>query len=142
MKRDVFQGREIDMIKQSRKFILVLINDLAVQQLNVIPVGFNNNIIWNVGHLIWAQQEVCYRRSGLKIQVEDKYFSPFRSGSKPDAFADEKEIIVIKQLLISTIDQFITDLENNVFIIDDAVSGLSFHDWLHAGYIMALKRLV
>jgi hypothetical protein len=132
----------VKYLNQSRTFILEQIKDLTVQQLNKIPAGFNNNIIWQLGHLIWAQQIDCYKRRGTQIVVDDKYFSPFQSGTKPGAFIDEPEISTIKQLLITTIDQLAVDIESGTVVPDDTILGTSFHDWLHAGYIMALKRLV
>ena len=139
-----FMSRDaVKNLKQSRTFILGQIKDLTVQQLNNIPAGFNNNIIWNIGHLIWAQQNDCYKRNGLQIVVDDKYFSPYQSGTKPGSFIDEKEIADMKRLLITTIDQLATAMESETFVTNDAILlGLSFHDWLHAGYIMALKHVV
>ena len=137
MEKDAVKG-----LKQSRTFILELIKDLTAQQLNKIPASFNNNIIWNIGHLVWAQQSDCYKRNGLQIVVDDKYFSPYRSGTKPGSFIDEAEITAIKQLLITTIDQLAADIEIGTLVTNDAIWGLLLHDWLHAGYIMALKRLV
>jgi hypothetical protein len=132
----------VKYLNQSRTFIFEQIKNLTVQQLNKIPAGFNNNIIWQLGHLIWAQQNDCYIRSGTQIVVDDKYFSPFQSGTKPSSFIDEAEITVIKQLLISTIGQMALDIESETIVTNDAILGTCFHDWLHAGYITALKRLV
>ena len=142
MIRDEFKDKIIELIKQPRMFIPEQIKDLTDQQLNKIPPAFNNNIIWNVAHLIWAQQEVCYQRFGLQITVDDNYFSPYKTGTKPGTIIDENEIMYIKHLLITTTDKLVADLENNVLVIDNAIIGLPLHDWLHAGYIMALKRLV
>ena len=132
----------VKYLSQSRRFILEQIKDLTVQQLNKIPTGFNNNIIWQLGHLIWAQQNDCYKRNGTQIVVDDKYFSPFQSGTKPGSFVDEAEITIIEQLLITTIDQMAVDIESETIVTNDDLLGTSFHDWLHAGYIMAFKRLV
>jgi len=48
--------KEIERLKKTRIFLLDLIKDLTTEQLNEIPKGFNNNIIWNLGHLIASQQ--------------------------------------------------------------------------------------
>jgi hypothetical protein len=142
MGEDVVQYKPVEMLRQSRMFILEQIKDLNAQQLNKIPSGFNNNLIWNVGHLIWAQQNDCYKRLGLNIKVDEKYFFPYKTGSKPGLYIDENEIFLIKELLLTTIDQASADLKENVFVVDDGIVGLSLHDWLHTGYILALRRLV
>jgi hypothetical protein len=34
-----------------------------LDQLNTIPEGFNNNLIWNIGHIIVSQQLLVYKLS-------------------------------------------------------------------------------
>ena len=67
----------IAQIKKTRSFIIDLVENLSAEQLNHIPPGFNNNIIWNIAHLTATQQNMCYVRSGLEITIEDKIFHPF-----------------------------------------------------------------
>ena len=148
---------QINMMRTTRTWLLNIIKDLSTEQLNEIPAGFNNNIIWNVGHLIAAQQGVCYVRAGLKPVVEEKYFLNYKSETKPTGAASEDEINAIKELLFSSLDQLDSDLEKNIFAnytawatrygvemknIDDALSFLPFHEGLHVGYVMALKRAI
>ncbi|MFA6084925.1 DinB family protein [Mucilaginibacter sp.] len=148
----------LNTIIVTRKHLLHLIEGLTTEQLNHVPTGFNNNIIWNVAHLISAQQGICYTRAGAPITVDDKFYSPYRPDTKPNGFIDSAEIEVIKELLITAIDhQLETDYKNNVFknysewvtrygmkitSIEDAINLLPFHDGMHIGYVMALKRLV
>ena len=151
---------KIKKLKQLRQFLLSRIADLNAEQLNKIPEGFNNNIIWNLAHLIFAQQSICYLRAGQKIKVSDKYISPYKTNTKPAGFIDEQEIEIIKQLLLNTIDELLSDYHNRIFSnynppegvnktygiavndIDEALDFLLYHDGLHSGYIMSLKRLL
>jgi DinB superfamily len=148
---------KIEQVKNIRKFLLSIINDLNADQLNEVPAGFNNNIIWNVAHLVAAQQGICYIRSGIKLTVEEKYFQEYKPGTKPERSIDGNEIETIKQLLTTTLDQFELDYKNNLFVnynvfttrygvelknIDEAIDFLPFHEGFHSGYIIALKRLV
>jgi hypothetical protein len=96
---------KIENIKSFRLFLLEQIDYLTTKQLNEIPEGFNNNVIWNLGHLICVQQNMCYVKAGLSIAVDDKYFSPFLSGTKPESFIHEQEIKNIKEVFISSIDK-------------------------------------
>ncbi|MEX8546903.1 MAG: DinB family protein [Mucilaginibacter sp.] len=137
--------------------MLTLIENLNTEQLNQLPEGFNNNIIWNLAHLTAVQQALCYKRSGLQPIVQDKYVTPFLPGTKPDSFIDSNEVETIKSLLISSLDEFESDYKKGFFStytpvvtrygvaldnIDDAVNFLPFHEGFHTAYIMALKRLV
>jgi len=147
----------ISQIKNTRIFILELVKELNSGQLNKIPTGFNNNIIWNIAHLTAAQQNLCYKRSGLEITVEEKYFTPFLSGTKPDKFIQKEEIESIFDVLLNTIDQLATDYTSGIFkqfdpwdkrygmklnSIEDAINFIPFHEGMHIGYIIALKKLI
>ena len=148
---------QINQIKNTRIFILDLVKDLSIEQLNKIPSGFNNNIIWNIAHLTAAQQNLCYSRSHLLPTVADKHFLPFLSGTKPQGFLSETEIMDIYSTFLASIDQFKIDYASNLFLkfdqwdkrygmklknIEDAINFIPFHEGMHIGYIMALKKLV
>lgn len=149
--------KAIETIKQPRIKILEELQSFSLDQLNEIPAGFNNNIIWNLGHMIAAQQGICYARSGVDKLVSDEFFMAYKPGSKPEKFIDQAGYETIKKLLFSTLDQMETDLENNLFVnytpvmtrynveltnIQDAIEFLPFHEGLHIGYIMSLRKVV
>lgn len=144
-------------LRVTRLHLLHLIENLTTEQLNKVPAGFNNNIIWNVAHVISAQQGVCYTRANVPFIVADKYYTPYRPDTKPNGFIDSAEVDIIKGLLISTIEQLENDYNNHVFDnytpwatrygvqinnIEEAVNFVPFHDGMHIGYVMALRRLV
>jgi len=147
----------LNTIIVTRKHLLHLIEGLTSEQLNQVPAGFNNNIIWNIAHLISAEQGVIYTRAGLPFVVDDKFYTPYRPDTRPTRFINSAEVGVIKELLITTINQLGTNYQNKIFTtyphwtsrygiqitsIEDAINFLPFHDGMHIGYVMALKRLV
>lgn len=147
----------IEIIRKPRIMMLNMVKDLSTEQLNHIPQGFNNNVIWNLAHIISGQQGICYTRADLPIIVDDKYYTPFRPDTKPAGFIDDGEIAVIKDLFLSTIDKLEADLEKGIFTsyptwttrygldlssIEEAIAFLPFHEGLHCGYMMALKRVI
>lgn len=150
-------NKKIDRIKKIRLFLLDLVHDLTLNQLNKIPLGFSNNIIWNLGHLIAAQQGVCYARAVAKPVVDEKYILAYKPGTKPEQHVDAKEVEIIKSIFLSSLDQLEIDYQNKEFTnystwstrygtqltnIDDAIEFLMYHEGLHAGAVIALKRLV
>ena len=137
--------------------ILDILKDYTIEQVNKIPQGFNNNIIWNLGHMIATTQGLCYKRSGVPIRVSDAFFETFKSGSKPERFITEAEYDEIKALLFSTLGAIEKDYDAKLFQnfdpmvtrynvdlnnIDEALAFIPFHDGLHIGYIMSLRKLV
>ena len=153
-------NHKLEQIKAFRFFVLKHIKDLTLEQLNCIPKGYNNNIIWNLGHLVSAAQTLCYKRAGLAPTVDDKYISPFLPTTKPEYFISREEIEIMKGLLISTVDTLKEDLVGKDFSkyskserikefygidvssIEEVIEFLLYHEGFHSGYIVALKRLV
>lgn len=149
-------NHQILRIKKTRESLINQLAGISIEAYNKIPDGFNNNIIWNVGHLIAAQQGVCYVRAGVK-PVTEKYFSLYKPGTKPEHSVDENEVEEIKATLLTSIDQLDIDYPSNIFTnypswttrygveiasIDDALQFLMYHEGLHTGIIMSMKRIV
>lgn len=59
--------KQFDILRKTRQYVLELIANLSMEQLNEVPAGFTNNIVWNLGHMLASQQGVCYLRGGLLI---------------------------------------------------------------------------
>ena len=149
--------KQFEILRNTRKSLIQFIDGLSPEQLNEIPPGFNNNIIWNLAHMVSAQQNVCYVRSGRKVVVDEAFFASYKPDTKPEGTVGEAGIAAIKELLLSTIDRFESDYKENVFAdyipvttrygvelttIEDVLGFLPYHDGLHRGYIMALKRVI
>jgi hypothetical protein len=147
----------IDIMRGARLFLINLIDGISIEKLNEIPVGFNNNLAWNFGHVIANQQILLYRNAGAKPVIEDKIIDKYKTGTRPESFIDKKEFEILKKYLIESIDKFEEDSATNMFQnyrafdlksypgvrlknISDAAKFVSFHDGLHVGYSMALKR--
>ena len=75
----------LSSLRQTRQNILARMADLTLAQLNIIPVGFSNNLIWNFGHVLVTQQLLCYKRSGQEMLVEEEIVNKYRKGSRPAA---------------------------------------------------------
>lgn len=81
----------------------------------------------------------------------------YRKGSKPTGIIQESEIAVIKNLLITIPEKSIKDYKNGIFAqyspymtsfninltsIEDGIKFNNYHEGLHVGTIMALRKLV
>lgn len=150
-------NEKIELIRKTRNFLITGIKDLTNEQLNTIPPGFNNNIVWNLGHLVASQQGICYARAGLKTFVSAEFFNNYKPGSKPEGNVNEEDIEKIKDLLFSSLEIFEQDYEKGLWAsypawttrsgieidsIDKAIDFLHYHEGLHSGYILTMKRVV
>ncbi|MFU1857687.1 DinB family protein [Sphingobacterium sp. NGMCC 1.201703] len=146
-------------ILKSRQKFIELIDGLSPEQLNKIPAGFNNNIIWNFAHIVVSTQTLVYVRTGIKADTSwVKYNEDYKKDTKPTRFVEQAEIDELKEIAIRSIEQIATDYENGVFgeitsfstatygypmdTIEEVIALTSGHDNVHFGYAMAQRRLV
>lgn len=152
-------SQHMDIITKPRQTILTTLDALTIDQLNTIPAGFNNNIIWNLGHMIAAQCGIWYKRAGLSlpVMVSEEFFETYKPGTKPERFYTADDLNQIKELFFSTLTQFEADRKTDMFdnyptwttrygaelhSVEDAAAFIPFHEGLHIGAIVALRKLV
>lgn len=134
-----------------------LIQGFTLEQLNKVPAGFNNNLIWNVAHIIVTQQALVYKLAGLSMMVSEEMIEKYKKGTKTEHEASQEEVDEILSLLHKTIAQTEIDIENNLFqnfteyptstgfVLKsnfDSMSFNNFHEGIHIGVIMAIRKLV
>ena len=146
-----------EILKKNRALILKITDDFTLDQLNKIPNGFGNNIIWNMAHLVVIQEILCYKLSGLPMHISDDMAAKYMKGSRPTVDVSQEEVDEIKELLVSLPNQFEKDYNANIFKkyeayttslnvtlvdIDTAITFNNFHEGIHLGVILALRKLV
>lgn len=140
---------------KNRNILHSLLENLSLEQLNQKPKGFNNTIIWNIAHTIVTQQLLVYKLSGLPSVLTDEMIEMYRKGTKTERDITQVEVDEIKGFLFSTITKTQEDYNNNVFKtyteytvstkstltnVKEAIAFNNFHEGIHLGYILALKR--
>jgi len=143
--------------KTSRATYLKFLENYSLEQLNKIPDGMSNNLIWNIGHIVVSQQGLIYRLSGLPRYVTDEMTAKYQNGSVPTGNTTLEEVNEIKSLLISTMNQTISDYENGVFKeytpyetktgfslqnLQDAIQFNNYHEGIHLGFMMKIKKFI
>lgn len=144
-----------DIAIKNRKLLKSFIENHSLEELNKVPIGFNNNIIWNIAHTIVTQQLLVYKLSGLPMVVSDEMVAAFRKGTKTERDLSQAEIDIIKGLLFSTIEKTKEDYSNKIFQtynqytvttkstlsnVEEAIDFNNFHEGIHLGYILALRK--
>lgn len=141
----------------SRNLFLKYLETYSLEQLNAIPTGFSNNLIWNIAHVIVSQQKLVYVLSGLPMHISQAMLEKYQNGSKPDGKVTQSEVDDIKRLLISTINQTKSDFENGVFkefnpyqtktgfylgTLQEAIEFNNYHEGIHYGIMMQIKKFL
>jgi hypothetical protein len=146
------------VLKNTRNIFTKIIENNDLKDLNKIPEGFNNNIIWNIGHVVVSEQLLAYKLSGLEPMLSDEIINKYRKDSKPQGALTQEEVDEIKALLLPTLDKTASDYTNGVFKdynaytvsttgntlnnIDEALQFIAIHEGLHYGYVLALLKAV
>ena len=86
--------------KTSRKIYTDFFDKYSLEQMNIVPDKFSNNIIWNIGHIVAAQQSLVYKTSNLPMNITEEYFDKYKPGTKPVGAVSQGEVNEIKSLLI------------------------------------------
>ncbi len=146
-----------DINLTSRKTLELCLDTHTLSQLNTIPEGFSNNLIWNIGHIIVVQQLLVHHLSGLPMYVSDELVAKYRKGTKPEHTVTQEEVAEIKSLLFSTVEQTQLDFQNNRFqeytefttltgyhitSAKDAMEFNNYHEALHTGIIMQIQKFL
>lgn len=141
----------------SRNLILNYLETYSLEQLNKIPEGFSNNLIWNIAHIIVSQQKLVYGLSGLPLHISQEMLEKYQNGSSPDRKATQEEVDEIKQLLTSLVNQTKLDYENGIFkefnpyqtktgfylgTLQQAIEFNNYHEGIHYGNMMQIKKFV
>ncbi|MGJ1414145.1 DinB family protein [Sphingobacterium thalpophilum] len=143
--------------KTSRMAYLKFFENYSLEQLNRIPDGFSNNLIWNIGHIIATQHKLIYIGSEVEGHIPEKIFNSYQSGTKPSAAVSQQEADLLKRLLLEQIEPTIRDFNNKKFVtyrqrttgtgfhltsITDAFEWNNFHEGLHLGYMMSIRKFI
>ena len=139
----------------TRKNLLKYLNTLSIEELNIIPEGFNNNIFWNIAHVAVTQQILVYKLSGLKMYLSDDFINEFKKGAAPERQYVKEDVDFLTSIFLNLVDELENDFDKGVFkkyteystsygvVLTSAEEAIAFnniHEGLHFGYVMALKR--
>lgn len=144
-----------DITLKNRKVMSAFLEAFSLEDLNKVPENFNNNLIWNIAHLVVTQQLLSYSLSGLPMQISDALVEKYKKGTKVEGDVSQEEVDDIKSLLFSTIEKTKEDYKKGIFnsfeayttstnstlkSFEEAMEFNNYHEGIHLGYILALKK--
>ena len=143
--------------RKTRENILKLIEGFSVEELNKIPIGFSNNLIWHFGHVLATQQLLTYGLAGSEIIISDNIINEFRKGTKPESSYSEEDINELKEIFVEVINVTEEDYGNEELnsssfkeyptsygitlgSLDDAIEFNNMHEAMHLGMMMTMRK--
>jgi DinB family protein len=149
--------RTFNVTRTSRKVLEQYLDNYSLEQLNKVPAGFNNNLIWNIGHIIVVHQMLIYNLSDLPMVVSNEMVEKYKKGTRPESDAAQEEVDAIRSLLFTPIDKAEQDLKNDVFktyraftsmsgfsmnSAEDAMEFNNYHEAMHTGIMMGIRKFI
>jgi len=149
--------KQFEINRFSRNILLALTATLTEQQFNAIPKGFKNNIAWNLGHILITQQMLTHGLTGVSFSVDTALVAKFGKGSECQSNYTMSEIEAVKKAFLTalkdteevykkgqfkTYKTYTTSQGFSLDTIEDGIAFSNFHEGMHMGIIMALKKLV
>jgi hypothetical protein len=147
---------DISRLKETRRILHSFLDKTTLEDLNYVPPGFSNSIVWNIAHCVVTFAKLSYGLSKLTIPLDSFWLDNFGKGTKHDFDLDGTQITELKKLCFSTIEEFKSDFDKGIFneftiystsynielkSIEDAIAFNNMHEALHLGYIMAQRKV-
>ena len=146
-----------EITRASRNVLLKFLDNYSLEQLNKIPEGFSNNLIWNIAHIVVVEQMLIYNLSGLPMLVSQEMVDQYKKGTRPEAFVSAEEVAEIRDLLFTTIEKTREDFLSGAFKeyrpfttmtgfeITGAAEAIAFnyyHEATHTGIMMSIRKFI
>ena len=105
--------------------------------------------------MVVTQQLLVYNLSGLPMALSEQEVTDYRKGSQVTANVGQAEVDLLRKQLFSLLDKTRADYNKGLFSrykaytvstgttltdVDEAIEFNNFHEGLHLGYVMAIKR--
>ena len=149
------RGRMVDLLQQ-----------YSLEQVNAVPAGFNNNLIWNAAHCYASMHRVLFLQNGASEpemgvmgyrEPTPEVMAGYVKGTRPtgdvdQAFVDETCAIlsdqawfgrVFKEFLIpERYTTWTTMWGVELTDAGQALSYLNMHEGMHYGVMLSLRKLL
>lgn len=141
----------------TRKSLISILDGMSEESMLRIPGTHRNSIFWNVAHLMVTQQLLAYKLSGLPLNIEDSFVERYAKGSEATEAVSAEDIAFVKENLVFLSEKVEKDFNAGLFksynpymtstgieltTIEGAMKFSAFHDGIHLGIVLSLKKLV
>lgn len=148
---------DLQILRITRQNMVDLIQDHTLEELNYVPPGFSNNLIWNFGHAAVTMQLLVYGLSGIKMYADSDLIKSYRKGSKPSGKIKQQELDELLHLHTTTIEDLEKDYSEELFQdykiyttsynmtlsnVEEAIAFNNVHEAMHLGTMLAIKKFL
>jgi uncharacterized damage-inducible protein DinB len=130
------------------------IEAITPEQASVQPEGFNNNIHWNIGHVLTVTEQFMMGYPKKSNHLPSNYIELFGKGTRPSEWKGDVpsiEVLAghlkaqlgrIKEVPASMLDEKLKQPFLGLETFGELANMALFHEAYHLGQIHAMRRLV
>ena len=148
---------DLALLNQTRANLVGLLRGHSLAQLNAIPPGLNNNLVWNAAHCHVTLRLLTYGLGGHGHGLDEGYVATYRKGGRPEGSVDEVFVDTLVENLEAAPAELGRDLDAlewgeyrayttsygaAMTTVEQAVRFNSVHEGMHLGTMLAMRRLV
>ncbi|PAE98134.1 DinB family protein [Shouchella clausii] len=143
-----------EQLNTYRGELLNMVEDVTEEEAEIVPRGLNNNIRWNLGHVILDQYLWIRVLTKEDMPISLAFNQWFGYGTDPSHFTDETpslaELIsllreqprLIEQNYRDRLEEEFPPTDMGMHTIEQVLVRTIFHEGLHMGAIVAIKRQI
>ncbi len=146
-----------DQLKVIRSNTINAVKEVSESQSELVPAGFNNNILWNLGHVYLVQEKFAFGFIPEPMQMPDGFTEFFGRDTKPSEWKVQPPTLpeLIKLLEDQTsrikekLDNRLDEVVSNPFAmpsgltlktIGEFLTFSMYHEGMHVQTIRMLKK--
>ncbi len=140
----------------ARGYMKQRIDGLSGEELVLVPDGAENNVLWNVGHIVLSHFRLVYRPSGATVPVPETWNEWFLPGTSPDNWTERGPLVgEVMDQFHTQIDRIEADHAKGLFnsykpfelksgsrlaSAEEAMAFNLMHEGIHIGAVIALRQ--
>ncbi|GMK37056.1 hypothetical protein PCCS19_01090 [Paenibacillus sp. CCS19] len=140
-----------------RNNTIKLVDGMSEEATRIVPSGFNNNILWNLGHILLVHEKFSFALTNERMDLPKHIADLFASGTKPENWGKQvpsldeialllsKQVDRIEQILEHRLEDnlekpFVTSVGLELLTVKECLSFCLYHEGMHFATIKAIKQ--
>jgi hypothetical protein len=140
--------------EMTRSFFLRKLEGLTDETASTIPYGFNNNIHWNIGHVLTVTEQFMFGFPIKTTNLPPDYVELFGRGTRPSEWKENipsvgellvqlnEQVSRLKEIPVSNFEEALPKPFLGFETYGELANMALFHEAHHLGQIHVMRRLV